>query len=134
MNKSLNVILAALLTGGTAIAAAQPAAATQAVSAQQLANELQQEAVSMPMGSPPVDRNAKPADPVPQLTTPAQRAAWHHEESRELRHASIGMPMGSPQVNANESAADPLPKATTHAQQVAQSAAEEQFLQQQATP
>jgi len=133
MNKSLNVLLAALLTGGAAIAAVQPAAAS-AISAQQLGRELQQEAVAMPMGSPQVDRNAKPDDPVPQLTTPAQRTAWDRAESHELRHASIGMPMGSPPVDRNAPAADPLPKATTPAQRQAQSAAEQQFLQQEATP
>jgi hypothetical protein len=136
MNKSLNVILAALVAGGASLAVAQSSAAIPLTRAQQFASELkvlQDESTAMPIGSPPVDKNAKAEDPIPPVTTLAQQEAWFKVENQRLQRESTAMPPGSPAVNKHELAADPLPKATTPAQMAADNAAEAQFLRQKST-
>lgn len=137
MNKSLNFVLATLLAGGTSLAVAQPGLASQPTRGQQFASDLktlEQESTAMPAGSPPVDRNAKPDDPIPKATTPAQKEAWFRKEYHQLQLESTGMPAGSPPVDRYEKAADPFPNATTYAEKAAAFASEERFLQQQSTP
>ena len=136
MNKSLGVILVTLVAGSASLAHAQYGAATSATTAQQFASRLrtlQEESTSMPTGSPPVDKNARPEDPIPKLTTLAQDEAWFRAENQRLQRESTGMPSGSPAVKTHEVPADPLPKATTPAEKAAANAAELQFLRQKST-
>jgi hypothetical protein len=136
MKKTINVVLATLLAGGASLALAQSATANSVANAQSFATDfrtLQQESMAMPMISPPVDRNAKPDDPIPKATTLAQKEAWFAEENQWLQRMSTAMPAGSPPVNKYERAADPLPKATTYPEKVAAFRSEERFLQENST-
>jgi hypothetical protein len=87
----------------------------------------------MPVGSPAVDRSAKPADPIPSATNLAQEEARFKVIDAQLQAESTNMPVGSPPVNKNEVAADPIPKATTLAQKEARFAAEDGFLERMST-
>ena len=49
---------------------------------------LQDESTNMPVGSPPVDRTEKAADPLPKATTPEQRATNALAEERFLEQNS----------------------------------------------
>lgn len=137
MKKSLNVVLATLLAGSASLAVAHPGASTLIMNTlrfnQDQFRTLQQESTPMPSGSPPVDRNAKAEDPIPKVTTLAQREAWFKVENQRLQRESTSMPAGSPPVNKYDIAADPIPKATTSAQKAAAFAEEERFLQQKST-
>lgn len=136
MNKSFGVILVTLAAGSASLAHAHYGAGTPATTAQQFASQfrtLQEESTSMPSGSPPVDKNALPEDPIPKLTTLAQDEAWFRAENQRLQRESTGMPSGSPAVKKHEMPADPLPKATTPAEQAAANAAELQLLRQKST-
>jgi hypothetical protein len=136
MNKSLNVVLAALVASSTSLAFAQASPPSPRTKAEDFAIQnrtLQKESTSMPAGSPAVDKNAKPADPMPKATTKAQKEALFKAEDRQLQKESTPMPAGSPHVNKNAKAADPMPKPTTKAQRAADNKAEEQFLQQKST-
>jgi hypothetical protein len=137
MRKSLNVVLATLVAGGVSLAVAQASVAMPDSSAQRFSRELNTlERESSPMWIPNVhvNRYARPEDPVPTATTLAQREAWFNQESHLLQAQSRGGPTVSPPVNPHEPAADPLPRATTPAQKMAALAAQEQFLQREATP
>jgi hypothetical protein len=137
MKKSINVVLAALLAGGASLAVVQSAAAYSAAKAQEFASEWQtreQESIAMPAGSPPVDRNAKPDDPIPMATTLAQKEAWFAKENQWLQRESTAMPAGSPPVDRNAKPDDPMPKATTYPEKVAAFQSEFRFLQEHSTP
>jgi hypothetical protein len=91
MKKSINVVLAVLLAGGASLAVAQSATAYSAAKAQEFASEWQtreQESTAMPAGSPPVDRNAKPDDPIPKATTYPEKVAAFRSEFRFLQENS----------------------------------------------
>jgi hypothetical protein len=137
MKKTINVVQAMLLAGGASLAFAQSAAAYSSPNAQEFAADfqtLQQESMAMPTVSPPVDRYAKPDDPIPRATTLAQKEAWFAEENHWLQRMSTAMPAGSPPVNKYERAADPIPKATTYPEKVAAFRSEERFLQENSSP
>lgn len=136
MNKSLNVVLAALIASSASLAFAQTSPPSYRTRAEDFAIQnkiLQQESTSMPSGSPAVDKNAKPADPIPKATNLAQEEALFKTEDLRLQKESTPLPPGSPAVNKNQRAADPWPKPTTKAQMAADNLAEEQFLQQHST-
>jgi hypothetical protein len=137
MKKSINVVLAVLLAGGASLAVAQSATAYSAAKAQEFANEWQtreQESMAMPLTNPPVDRNAKPDDPIPAATTLAQKEARFAEENQWLQRESTAMPAGSPPVDRNAKPDDPIPKATTYPEKVAAFRSEFRFLQENSTP
>ena len=83
----------------------------------------QDESSGMPAGSPPVDRSAAPADPIPKASGLSQEEARFRVMDRELQDESTGMPAGSPPVDRNSANQDPAPNA----------AAEMQFLEQNST-
>lgn len=88
---------------------------------------------SMPAGSPPVDKSARPADPIPSAHGKAQEVARFQQMDAQLQAESTNMPAGSPAVDKSEPAADPIPKATTFARKEARFATEDRFLEQMST-
>ena len=84
---------------------------------------LQDESTSMPVGSPPVDRSAAPADPVPKARGLSQEEARFRVMDQQLQAESTGMAVGSPPVDRNAVNQDPRPSP----------AAEEKFLEQNST-
>ena len=84
---------------------------------------LQDESTAMPSGSPPVDRSAPPADPIPKASGLAQEEARFKAMDQQLQAESTGMPAGSPPVDRNAVNEDPRPSG----------AAEERFLEQNST-
>lgn len=91
---------------------------------------LQEESTNSPIGSPPVNRNAKPADPIPKATNRSQEIARFKTMDRQLQRESTSSPVGSPTVNKSQAAADPLPKGGTKADRQRNANAEEHFLEQ----
>ena len=84
---------------------------------------LQDESTSMPSGSPPVDRSAPPADPIPKASGLSQEETRFKVMDQQLQVESTGMPSGSPPVDRNAVNQDPRPNAQ----------AEEKFLEQNST-
>lgn len=121
MMKSM-VVTAALVAGVSGFAqAAGNSARDQAFAIQN--KVLQDESTSMPVGSPPVDRSASPADPVPKASAMGGEAARFSVMDQQLQVESTSMPAGSPPVDRNAVNQDPRPSA----------AAEERFLEQNST-
>jgi hypothetical protein len=116
------VVTAALVAGVSGFAQA----ADNSTKARDFAiqNEyLQDQSTSMPHQSPPVDRSAAPADPIPKASTVGGEAARFRAMDQQLQVESTGMPVGSPPVNRTSVNQDPAPRGL----------AEEQFLQQNST-
>ena len=116
------VVTAALVAGVSGFAqAAGNSARDQAFAIQN--KILQDESTSMPSGSPPVDRSAPPADPVPKASNLSQEEARFRDMDQQLQKASTGMPSGSPPVDRSAVKEDPAPRGV----------AEENFLEQNST-
>jgi len=126
-------ITAAVLAGISVAYAADGGSARAQAFAQQNAY-WQGLSTSMPAYSPPVDRSAYPADPVPTANAFGGESRRFVAMDHELQAESTGMPAYSPPVDRSEPAADPIPKATTLGQREARFAAEERFLEQNSTP
>jgi hypothetical protein len=121
MTKSM-VVVAAFVAGISGVAHAADNSATARNFAIQ--NEyLQDESISMPVGSSPADRSAAPADPIPKASTLGGETARFRVMDQQLQAESTNTPVDSPSVNKNSVNADPAPNAM----------AEERFLEQNAT-
>ena len=94
----------------------------------------QELSTSMPAFSPPVDKSAKPADPIPSAHGMREEVSRFKSMDAQLQAASTDMPAGSPRVDKSEAAADPIPKATTLAEKEARFAREDRFLQSMSQP
>jgi hypothetical protein len=113
------------------VAKAEERAKSDATAAKFKADEkaMQKESTNMPSASPPVNKSAKPADPIPKATTKAQKEARFKAEEKAMQKESTNMPSASPPVNKAAKAADPVAKATTKAKKEGQFKAEEKALQ-----
>lgn len=127
MNKLLTTLIAGAFAASSAIAIAQTAAPAPAPTdkaakeakfkAQQ--DALQKEATNLPVGSPKVDKAAKPADPLPpKATTTEGKKEQFAAKEKAAQEASTNLPVGSPKVDKSAPPADPkgppvskLPKA-----------------------
>ena len=49
---------------------------------------MQDESTNMPSSSPPVDKTAPPADPIPRATTKAEKAARFADQERTMQEES----------------------------------------------
>jgi hypothetical protein len=95
---------------------------------------MQAESTNMPSASPPVDKNAPAADPIPKATTKAEKKARFAAEEQAMQAESTNMPSASPPVNKSTPAADPIAKAKTKTQKAKRFAAEEKAWQEESTP
>ncbi len=136
MHKQRYILLAALLAAGISQSFAQSTYPDTSARAKEFANQnkiLQEESTSSPVGSPPVNRSARPADPIPKATTLQQKEARFKAMDSRLQRESTNLAAGSPRVDKSAAAADPYPKGTTKAQKAAAAAAEEKFLEKSST-
>jgi hypothetical protein len=133
MNKSFAILTAAAFAATSIVAHAQ-SSNSKAAQFQDLEKTMQEESTNMPSASPPVNRNAKAADPVPKAaTTKAGRKAEFATEEKTMQDLSTNMPTGSPKVDRNAKAADPIPKATTKAEKAARFRDQEAVMQEEST-
>ena len=135
MNASLRTAIAVLVAGAASMSPAHASLwSPSAIEHFKEQNQtLQQESTSMPAGSPAVDHNAKPADPIPVATGLSQEEALFKAENHRLQSESTGMPARSPPVHRHQPAFDPMPNPQHKAQRLAANLAEERFLQQEST-
>ena len=134
INKVTRTLVVVSLWSAMSLASAQPTdSGAKATQFRATESVLQQESTNMPSSSPPVDRTAAPADPIPKATTKQQKRARFAAEERAMQKESTSMPSGSPPVNRAAVSADPIPRATTKAQKKARFAAEEKAMQQEST-
>jgi hypothetical protein len=127
MSKQRSTMKRAVLAAALAVGVSGLAHAADTTKAKNFENQneyLQDQSTSMPAGSPPVDRKAAPADPVPKATGSKGEQARFKGMDKQLQNESTSMPAGTPPVNSNSVNADPPPNAQ----------AEEKFLQKNSTP
>src|SRR5438105_3643449 len=75
IHKLVGTLVLMSMSSGASLAAAQTAAEKKAADFRGVESEMQQESTNMPSSSPPVDKTAPAADPIPKATTKAERAA-----------------------------------------------------------
>ena len=133
IHKLIGTLVVISMSSLTTAQAAQTATESKAANFRTLESEMQQESTNMPSSSPPVDRTAPAADPIPRVTTEQQEIARFRAQEHAMQDESTNMPSSSPPVDKTAPPADPIPRATTKAEKAARFADQERTMQEEST-